>query len=587
MTPGSTPGPVARARQVWHPLWFVPLLLGAGLAVCVRFAPYHVPPSDAGAVLTAAAKILRGGVFYRDIDAYPLPGAPWLLAFCMRVFGEHLGVARGLAALVFLGILAGLYASALRLVGPRRAALFGLAFLGFKFLAWPALTSYFYWDLAFCFAAACAALLLAERPRALGLRLGAAGACAGLALVAKQNLGLYLAAAAAGAIAWPELAPGVPRARRGRALAAFTAGLALPVGALVAWAAAHGVLGAMLHSAFVRPFTGYAPTSAISFLEPLRWWELGRFVGQGALAWFPLPYWWMLMRGELPGVAGNPYYWLAGEVFARGVYTAVVIVGVSAVVFALRSLRRERSDEERRLLSFAALSGATFLSAFPRADFTHVVSVLPMLLLLGYALWARWLPEAAPGSWARAVRSAEAVLVVAFVALLGVLTLRHQAHVTRHVVLERADLLVYEDAWFESIVRFVEDEVPPGEPIFVYGNDAYYYFLTGRFHAWPFSQLYPGQTGSEGGRELAALLRQDPPRLIVRGILEWPGLPSIPSYVPAVDRFVRTTYERDDRLFERYPLPKAEPPPDWVASVLRPRAGRPTREPASAPGEAE
>ena len=37
------------------------------------FAGYRLGGNDEGALLTAAGKILRGGVFYRDIDAYPFP----------------------------------------------------------------------------------------------------------------------------------------------------------------------------------------------------------------------------------------------------------------------------------------------------------------------------------------------------------------------------------------------------------------------------------------------------------------------------------------------------------------------------------
>ena len=44
-------------------------------------------------------------MFYRDIDAYPFPGAHYLLAAVMAAFGEHLGVARALATAVFCSLL--------------------------------------------------------------------------------------------------------------------------------------------------------------------------------------------------------------------------------------------------------------------------------------------------------------------------------------------------------------------------------------------------------------------------------------------------------------------------------------------------
>jgi hypothetical protein len=114
----------------------------AGAALSWWFATRTQPMWDEGAILTAAAKLLRGGVFYRDIDAYWLPGSAYLAAFAMKLFGEHLSVARALAAVSYLVMVLGLYALALRVVGPHRAALFGLCLICLKIAAWPALTAY-------------------------------------------------------------------------------------------------------------------------------------------------------------------------------------------------------------------------------------------------------------------------------------------------------------------------------------------------------------------------------------------------------------------------------------------------------------
>ena len=64
--------------------------------------------------------------------------------------------------------------------------------LCFKFLAWPAFTAFFYWDLALL--GACLAILVKLwRPADIGPRWSAAlGACVGLAFVAKQSMGIYL-----------------------------------------------------------------------------------------------------------------------------------------------------------------------------------------------------------------------------------------------------------------------------------------------------------------------------------------------------------------------------------------------------------
>jgi hypothetical protein len=126
----------------------------------------------------------------------------------------------------------------------------------------------------------------------------------------------------------------------------------------------------------------------------------------------------------------------------------------------------------------------------------------------------------------------------------------------------------------ESIVRYVDEKLGPDEQLFVYGHEAYYYFLTGRYHPWPFVQIYPGQVGGDRGVQLARTLAQRPPELIVRGLMEWPGVPAISGYAKALSSFVAGNYAREPSFFVRYPPPAGVVPPDWAVSVLRRREPR-------------
>ncbi len=67
----------SRASLEWvqRPVVFAPLLLLLGFAISALVADRGLPANDEGALLTAAAKLLRGAVFYREIDAYWFPGA--------------------------------------------------------------------------------------------------------------------------------------------------------------------------------------------------------------------------------------------------------------------------------------------------------------------------------------------------------------------------------------------------------------------------------------------------------------------------------------------------------------------------------
>jgi hypothetical protein len=119
--------------------------------------------------------------------------------------------------------------------------------------------------------------------------------------------------------------------------------------------------------------------------------------------------------------------------------------------------------------------------------------------------------------------------------------------------------------------------VPPGERIFVYGHESQLYFLTGRFYPWPYSQLYPGQEGGDGGLMLSILLKRVPPRLVLRGVLSWPGIPNLPGYAPQLFDYIWFNFETDESFFVRHPVPAGETPPDWVISVMRPKAWEPLK----------
>ncbi len=561
--------PGARLDRLLRPRVFLPLLLVLALGVSLWFARLGLPGADEGTVLTNAVKLLRGSVYYRDIDAYPFPLATYLVAAAMGLFEEHLTVSRGLASLFYLGLVASLYACALEILGVRRAALFGLALLPLKYLAWPSFSVYVYWDVAFAFACASIALLLGDRFRGGTLRLAAAGLLAGLALLAKQTVGIYLAGAAGAALLLARPLFGVGR-RGGRAPArdvvAFVAGVGAPLAAAAAYFAAQGVLGRMLESGLVRPLTGYLPTSGIPFSVPLAWWDVGSMRGQEGAAYFCHRLWRLLQLGPLADGPLEGLLWSAGEIFSRALYSSVPLSFLAAAALWIRASRHGDFARDRGLLLLALLAGAVFCSAFPRMDYPHVIAVYPLVGLLAYALWARFAERL--GARALAAETAALALVAAVCVLLAGVDARWN---DRRIRVARADVWVSDrDAWMESLVRFVEAETAPSETIFVYGQQADLYFLTGRSFSWPFAQLYPGQTGDADGSALLERVKREPPKLVIRGLMDWPGLPLLGSYVPRLDRWVSYRCARVPDVFERFPPPAGAAPEWWVLSVLRP-----------------
>jgi len=552
---------------------FAPLLAVLATAVSAWFANRGQITSDEGVVLAWAGKILRGGVFYSDIDAYQFPGSAYLLAGWMWLFGETVNAARWLAVCVFTGLLLGLYWTACALIDRRRAAIFGLGLLSLKFLASPAFTAYMYSDLSLCFASFAIAILVRHSFRGVSIQLVAAGVLVALATAAKQNLGIYLAGASTLLLAFSPWLLGVPYRpfrERSSEVGAFALGFSLAAVPMLGYFAQQGLLSRLVYSGLVRPFVAYLPTSGISFAEPLAWWRLGELRANAGFPFSIGPYWSMLMNGSLPGRSWYPSYWMAGEIFVRALYTSVVCAFL--VVFwrwarAFRSGRIVPAD--RRLFAFACLALAVFLSAFPRADFFHVISVYSVVFLLLFGL-RRGVAGDADESGSRSRAPWVSACAVALLLLVtGSLAAAYNAGLTHRMKTQRADLYITPaNSWIETVVEFVEESLDSEYDLFVYGHEAYYYFLTGHYSAWPFAQLYPGQVGGEGGMPVVRRLQWKPPRLIIRGLMEWPGMATISSYAGAVDFWVMANYEADQDFFETHPPPSGVKPPWWAISIL-------------------
>jgi len=566
-----------------RPIWFAPLLLALSAILSYGYADRNMPVPDEGALLTAAVKILHGAVFYRDVDAYAFPGVSYLLAGMMSLFGEHLSVARTVAGSVYCATVLGVYACALSLVDQKRAALCGLSLLSLKFFAFPIYTMFFYADPSIAAAMLALALFLRHPFRGGSKRLFWVGVLTGLSIVTKQSTGIYVAAVFTVVLCFPGFAHG-PRRRTARfaEVSSYGAGLLLIVGSMSAYFASQGVFGDMIRAGLLRPFTGYLPTAGISFLPPLEWWNLGELRSAGPI-YFAQLYWELSLHWTQPGEAMRNITIVMGEIASRVLYSAIPIAFAACASLWLRTFRvatRTVSDNDEetlaraRFFSAAGVSLAVTVSAFPRADFVHVITIYPAVVLILFALarpsllgygWRRGSEQVRTGQ--RTVPHRRLRIEATFVALLLITTtflaLRYDAMLTHRLSIERADLWVKpRDAWLERLVVYIQKQVPKGDPLFVYGHEAHWYFLSDRYTPRAFSQLYPGMTGDETGAELAALIRETRPRVIVQGVLRWPGSPAVPEYTRELERTL-------DRLYESAPRALRYPPHPRVLRIWR------------------
>ena len=554
-----------------RPICFAPILLALSGLLSYLWADRTMPVPDEGALLTAAVKILRGGVFYRDVDAYAFPGVSYLLAGAMSIFGEHLSVARAIAGAIFCATVLGVYACALALMDEKRAALCGASLLSLKFIAFPIYTMFFYADASVAAALLALALFLRHRFDGASLRLFLVGILTGLSVITKQSTGIAVSIVFLAVIVFPAFAHG-PRRRPGRLVEAvvYVVGLLAVAGSMSAYFASQGVFGEMIRAGLLRPFTGYLPTSGLSFLPPLEWWQLGELRSKGPV-YYSQPYLELVLRWTKPLQPPRGLYLAIGEVATRLIYTSIPVIFGAIAWSWLRAFRRagegEAEDQEEHLLarahffSAAGVCLAITLSAFPRADFIHVITVYPAVVLMIFAfarpslLGLGWRARPAIADrLQRRRRRVEAVFVTALLLVTGILGLRYDSTLTHRLSLDRAELWVRpRDAWLEELVAYIRENVPEGEPLFVYGHEAHWYFLSDRYTPRRFSQVYPGMTGDENGKELARLIQETRPRVIIQGVLRWPGMPSVPDYVPEFESTLERLYRIDRRALDNPP----------------------------------
>lgn len=563
-----------------RPIWFAPLLLAFSALLSYVYADRNMPIPDEGALLTAAVKILRGGVFYRDIDAYAFPGVSYLLAGMMSLFGEHLSIARTLAGSFYCATVLGVYACAIALVDQRRAALCGLSLLSLKFFAFPIYTMFFYADPSIAAAMLALALFLRHPFDGASGRLFWIGVLTGLSVFTKQSTGIYVAIVFAVVLCFPRFAQGPRRLNKRMAEASsYGAGLLLVVGGISAYFASQGVFGDMIRGGLLRPFTGYLPTSGVSFLPPLQWWNLGELRSAGPI-YFSQLYLELTLHWTQPGDAMRSFYELIGEIPSRVLYSTIPIVFGACAWLWVRGFRLppDRTDDDThatdddydddeaslarlRFFSAAGVSLAITISAFPRSDFIHVITIYPAIILILFAVcrpgllgrgWKDRSGSVQDDPQGRR-RRIETGFVVALLITTTFLAVLYDSTLTHRLSVDRADLWVKpRDAWLERLTAYIQAQVPPDEPLFVYGHEAQWYYLSDRYTPRPFSQLYPGMTGDETGAELAALIRETRPRVIVQGVLRWPGTPPIPDTTRELQRVIEQLYAIDRRAV-RYP----------------------------------
>lgn len=487
----------------------------ASAAAVLAIYNYPLYAVDVDVFVLATRRILAGEVIYRDFWMVYPPGRFYLYAGLMKLFGVSHWAIKGSSILIFAAIPAGVYILTRRHTGVAAAAFAALLSIA----AFP--PSHKVFIPLFSVTTLWAVWTLARG--ATAFRLAVAGVNIGLAVLFKHEIGFVLGVATLLSILFTPAAADSPYASKLRRVYTYAAGIGvviLPCLAYLCWARA---LGPLYEQLVVEPY--YAVSGMSLTVHP------------------PLSL----------GVEAALVHWRE-ELLSHVVYLTPLLYGV-LLAWTGRRVVTGRADQRGLCIFFASLVGyAAFVNAVGRTDLPHVrQGIFPLFPLLAVALSglaAGWRER----GWTRPLRALGVVAILGY-GFWFARTALYYAHITPSG--ERLRQIDTMPPYLQSLVDYVENNVEPGDGIFVVTRPMDVYNLTGRRNPFRYCGLFPGVFGRDPGRAEAALvtgLRAEAD-VVVYDMQPWganPDRDELEEYAPRVHSFVSNECRPVAQVTERF-----------------------------------
>ena len=449
---------------------------------------------DEGSTAAQALRVFNGELIYRDFFTVVTPASYYTIAALFQLFGPSLMVLRWAALVTGLGVLLITLVIARRVMSwPFAAA----AALMTTVWGWFLITPNFYSLEAALFAllALWCYLRHLEHPNVKWIV--AAGVFTGLAVLTKQNVGVYAAAAVLITTWIVRIEPLTTTAR-------FVAGICAPVVPAMLALIISGA-GPYLYESWVYyPLAKYPERFAVpypSFFEPMTT-DHGMF-----------------------------------ERWVRYViYLPVVVYPAGAVLIA-------RSREHRReLIAIAVMGVLLLLQSWPRADVPHILFGLqPTFIMLAFVLH-----RGARG------RILTAVLLVPMLLLLWYGYKRTDWEYSNYVASLKADrargvaTLPIDAQRIDLVTQYIRANTAADESIFVVPWAAGFYFLTDRANATRTDFLLFAD--AEAYPCLLARLEERQPKYVIYGYTWDVDNKRFRDYAAPIDTYIRSRYAIEDEV---------------------------------------
>jgi hypothetical protein len=510
---------VTRDDRRWLAILAVSLLFG----LAASWQRWAGPVIDSGREMNQPLRLANGEMLYSDVGHIYGPLSPYFHAGLYRVFGPSLNVlyADGIASAIAIVLL--VYVLGRRLM---RAPAAGTAALTVMWLCMFKPAGNYVFPYAYgalhgtLLAIATLAIATAALTRPSNARFAAAGLVAGLALLAKTEMGL--AALSAGLVAaWLSRRAARDALVHGLTFLAGAIGLAGTVYALIAarvgwrtlvddsWLLGYNLPGPLAYfNAALLGFDAPLVSMARMLAAVVKLIVIGAIVG--AVSYL---------------VAGSPESKRRARAILAGAAAAVVVLSLTtgldwdrgpflAVPLLLAALlgwaARQPPSERARLVilySVFALVHLARVILHVRSGGAYGSFLLPVSVILFTFAWVGPFAEALPDAAPRRITASIALwlLIVSAAGTAVVLAVRYRRSDTVAVTTARGTLIVppaIGPAWNEALA-YIEAHTRPGDPIAVLPEGTSLTFLTGRRNPLREEIATPGFL--EGDRETRAI----------------------------------------------------------------------------------
>ncbi len=517
--------------------------------------------SDEGVVLVVAEDLASGKRLYRDVYTPVTPAVYLLQGIAFKLMGASFAVSRALMCIVYATSVALTYWIATHQLPGRIALWVGVAAIPLQVWMWPHAHYFSYNALAIL---CCLAAI--ERAWAIETTMNRRRAAFGLGLVfaaglwSKPNLAL---ATGAGVLlywllGWLRTSSNMQLmrdrgigeiSREGLTVLGGIAAGSLP---FVVFLAATGSLVPMFESllALSRVY-GDVPDDLFPSLFPL--------TGQlDALRTNPD----LVFPGMLSNAVGEERTfrevlaytgWL--DLGIRAIYYTPIALFATVTLVLLRAqqTRSWSQDHEAALLTFCTALGL-FATITPHPALHYMTpTLLPLFACGAFAL--RWALRGVTGTLHSIAKTACGMgLAVYFAASLAILAA--YANLPRDPVHTPRGTFWVEPgtarAW-NAIVDFTRERVPEGDSVFAAPHFPIFYFLTGRDHPTPYTDLRPGSPGMGAEAEIIEALDTQPVPWVLRLVgSQFDRLERFDVAYPRLARYIDDHYEVAEPIDDRY-----------------------------------